>query len=95
MINNMELIEKYISEGISIQGNPRDGYMVFTILTQHFRVASLSELTPERFELAAREWRELEEMQDSAMAEFSRRYFHSTHTDPSEYLKIEYKNKEQ
>ena len=48
----MQNIKKYIEKGISIDGNPNDGYKVFTIPTQHFKISSLDELTPERFEQA-------------------------------------------
>lgn len=45
-------ILKYIEQGISIDGNPKDGYTVFTIKTQHFKISSLDELSVERFEEA-------------------------------------------
>lgn len=45
----MKDIIKYIENGISISGNPANGYEIFTIPTQHFRVSSLEELTPELF----------------------------------------------
>jgi hypothetical protein len=35
---------------ISIDGNPNDGYNVFTIPTQHFKISSLEDLTPAKFE---------------------------------------------
>ena len=43
-------ILKYIETGISINGNPKDGYDVFTIPTQHFKISSLEELTSSKFE---------------------------------------------
>ena len=43
-------IYKYIKNGITIDGNPIDGYTVFTIPTQHFKMDSLHQLTPETFE---------------------------------------------
>ena len=43
-------IYEYIKNGITIDGNPIDGYTVFTIPTQHFRMDSLHQLTPETFE---------------------------------------------
>lgn len=43
-------ILKYIEDGISIDGNPKDGYTVFTLKTQHFNISSLDELKPEKFE---------------------------------------------
>jgi hypothetical protein len=46
----MKEILKYIETGISIDGNPKDGYKVFTIPTQHFKISSLEDLTPSKFE---------------------------------------------
>ena len=46
----MKEILKYIETGISINGNPKDGYTVFIIPTQHFKISSLEELTPSKFE---------------------------------------------
>ena len=43
-------IYEYIKNGITIDGNPIDGYTVFTIPTQHFKIDSLHQLTPETFE---------------------------------------------
>ena len=43
-------IYEYIKDGITITGNPIDGYTVFTIPTQHFKMDSLHQLTPETFE---------------------------------------------
>jgi hypothetical protein len=46
----MNEILKYIETGISIDGNPKDGYTVFTTPTQHFKISSLEDLTPSKFE---------------------------------------------
>ena len=46
----MKDILKYIEEGIIINGNPRSGYRIFTVPTQHFDISSLDELTPAKFE---------------------------------------------
>jgi hypothetical protein len=43
-------IYEYIKNGITIDGNPIDGYKVFTIPTQWFNMDSLHQLTPETFE---------------------------------------------
>jgi len=43
-------IYEYIKNGITINGNPTDGYKVFTIPTQWFHMDSLKQLTPETFE---------------------------------------------
>lgn len=87
-MEDLNSIEKYIIDGITIDGNPKKGYTVFTIPTQHFRISSLSELTPERFERAQKEWRELEELQD----QISKDSFHFERPDIMEYLRTEYKS---
>ena len=46
----MKDILKYIETGVSIEGNPKDGYTVFTVPTQHFKISSLEDLTPSKFE---------------------------------------------
>jgi len=46
----MKDILKYIETGVSIEGNPKDGYTVFTVPTQHFKISSLEELTAYKFE---------------------------------------------
>ncbi len=46
----MKEILKYIETGISIDGNPKDGYTIFTIPTQRFKISSLEDLTPSKFE---------------------------------------------
>ena len=43
-------IYEYIKNGITIDGNPIDGYTVFTIPTQHFKIDNLDELTKWTFE---------------------------------------------
>ena len=46
-MNNIE--NKYINEGLTIN-KTKEGYRVFTILTIHFDIVDLDELTNERFE---------------------------------------------
>ena len=41
-------LKEWIKEGIDIR-KTNDGYVVFTIPTQHFSIKELDELTPERF----------------------------------------------
>ena len=60
-------IEKYIQDGIRIEGNPKDGYTVFTCPTQHFKIKSLQELTVERFEEAIKAQKELQHFEDKMM----------------------------
>ncbi len=42
-------LKEWIKDGIDIR-KTNDGYIVFTIPTQHFGIKDLDELTPERFE---------------------------------------------
>ena len=58
----MKELLKYIENGISINGNPKDGYTVFTIPTQHFKISSLEELTPDRFERAIKSFEKREKL---------------------------------
>lgn len=60
----MKEILKYIETGISIKGNPKDGYTVFTIQTQHFKISSLEELTPSKFEEIIRNIEEQEKREN-------------------------------
>jgi hypothetical protein len=53
-------IYEYIKNGITINGNPIDGYEVFTIPTQHFHIDSLHQLTPQVFEEMIEEQKEKE-----------------------------------
>jgi hypothetical protein len=53
-------IYEYIKNGITINGNPIDGYEVFTIPTQHFKIDSLHQLTPQVFEEMIEEQKEKE-----------------------------------
>ena len=48
----MKDILQYIEHCIKINSNPKYGYTVFTIPTQHFNINSLDELTVETFEKA-------------------------------------------
>ena len=62
-------ILKYIEQGISIEGNPKDGYTVFTIGTQHFKISSLDELGVERFEKAISDFNKREELENQLFQE--------------------------
>ena len=55
-------IYEYIKHGITIEGNPIDGYKVFTIPTQWFHIDSLHQLTPQVFEEMIEEQKEKEEL---------------------------------
>lgn len=56
------IIYDYIKNGITIKGDPVGGYEVFTIPTQHFKIDSLHQLTPETFENAIQKQKEYEEL---------------------------------
>ena len=60
-------ILKYLQDGISIDGNPTDGYTVFTIRTQHFKISSLDELSVERFEKAISDFKKREELENELL----------------------------
>jgi len=55
-------IYEYIKNGITIDGNPIDGYKVFTIPTQHFKIDNLDELTKWTFENEIRKQKEHDEL---------------------------------
>lgn len=62
-------IYEYIKNGITIDGNPTEGYTVFTIPTQHFKIDSLHQLTPETFEKEIQKQKEYERMSSELMSE--------------------------
>jgi hypothetical protein len=62
-------IYEYIKNGITINGNPTEGYTVFTIPTQHFKIDSLHQLTPETFEKEIQKQKEYERMSSELMSE--------------------------
>ena len=55
----------------SIDGNPKDGYTVFTIKTQHFKISSLDELSVERFEKAISDFNKREELENQLLREMN------------------------
>lgn len=55
-------IYEYIKDGITITGNPIDGYTVFTIPTQHFKIDNLDELTAWAFENEIQKQKEHDEL---------------------------------
>jgi hypothetical protein len=55
-------IYEYIKNGITITGNPDDGYTVFTIPTQHFKIDNLDELTKWTFENEIRKQKDHDEL---------------------------------
>ena len=60
-------ILKYLQDGINIDGNPTDGYTIFTIKTQHFKISSLDELSVERFEKAILDFKKREELENELL----------------------------
>jgi hypothetical protein len=62
-------IYEYIKNGITINGNPIEGYEVFTIPTQHFHIDSLHQLTPQVFEEMIEEQKEYERMSSELWSE--------------------------
>jgi hypothetical protein len=62
-------IYEYIKNGITIKGNPLDGYEVFTIPTQQFKMDSLHQLTPETFENAIQKQKERDELTSEMLKE--------------------------
>jgi superfamily I DNA and/or RNA helicase len=63
-------ILKYLQDGINIDGNPTDGYTIFTIKTQHFKISSLDELSVERFEKAILDFKKREELENELLKHF-------------------------
>jgi hypothetical protein len=63
------LIYEYIKNGITINGNPIDGYKVFTIPTQWFHIDSLHQLTPQVFEEMIEKQKDYERMSSELMSE--------------------------
>ena len=55
-------IYEYIKNGITINGNPIDGYKVFTIPTQWFHIDSLHQLTPQVFQEMIEEQKQHDEL---------------------------------
>jgi hypothetical protein len=62
-------IYEYIKNGITINGNPIDGYKVFTIPTQWFNMDSLHQLTPETFENAIQKQKDRDELTSEILKE--------------------------
>ena len=66
----MKDILKYIADGITIDKLNNGYYQVFTIPTQHFKISSLEELTPEKFEEKIKAQIELQELEHKLMNAF-------------------------
>ena len=53
-------LKEWIKDGIDIR-KTNEGYVVFTIPTQHFNIKELDELTPERFKAEVEKQKQHEE----------------------------------
>lgn len=58
-----EKLMKYFENGINIDNNEDGTFDVFTPATQYFSVNSLSELTPEKFEMEIEKERKHQELE--------------------------------
>lgn len=67
-------IYEYIKNGITIDGNPIDGYKVFTIPTQWFHIDSLHQLTPQVFEEMIEEQKERDELTTEMFKEVQKEF---------------------
>ena len=74
-------IYEYIKNGITIDGNPIDGYKVFTIPTQHFHIDSLHQLTPQVFEEMIEEQKQRDELTSEMFKEIQKEFDQLDTTD--------------
>lgn len=75
----MKDILNYIENGISIKGNPDDGYTVFTIPTQNFKISSLEDLTPSKFEEMIKRQEEYEKSANELWRAYNAEVIDSAH----------------
>lgn len=61
-------LKEWIEDGITIRKFD-NGYLVFTIKTQHFKINSLDELTPQRFIMAVESQQKLIEIENQLFKE--------------------------
>jgi len=61
-------LKEWIKDGIDIR-KTNEGYVVFTIPTQHFNIKELDELTPERFEQEVERREHFDELQAQLLGE--------------------------
>ena len=67
-------LKEWIKDGIDIR-KTNEGYVVFTIPTQHFNIKELDELTSERFELEIANQKKSEELQKELFGEYFKDLF--------------------
>jgi hypothetical protein len=61
-------LKEWIKDGIDIR-KTNEGYVVFTIPTQHFNIKELDELTPERFEQEVEKKKQFRELEAQLLGE--------------------------
>ena len=62
-------LKEWIKDGIDIR-KTNDGYVVFTIPTQHFEIKELDELTPDKFREMVKRQNHFQELQNELMGEY-------------------------
>ena len=66
-------LKEWIKDGIDIR-KTKDGYVVFTIPTQHFEIKELDELTPDKFKEMVERQNHFQELQNELLgAAFGKR----------------------
>ena len=69
----MNELKEWIKDGIDIR-KTKDGYVVFTIPTQHFEIKELDELTPDKFKEMVQRQNHFQELQNELLgAAFGKR----------------------
>jgi len=72
-INYMIELKEWIKDGIDIR-KTKDGYVVFTIPTQHFEIKELEELTADKFKEMVQRQNHFQELQTELLgAAFGKR----------------------
>lgn len=62
----MNELKEWIKDGIDIR-KTKDGYVVFTIPTQHFEIKELDELTPDKFREMVERQKHFQELQNELL----------------------------
>ena len=66
-------LKEWIKDGVDIR-KTKDGYVVFTIPTQHFEIKELEELTPDKFKEMVQRQNHFQELQNELLgAAFGKR----------------------
>lgn len=61
-------LKEWIKDGIDIR-KTNDGYVVFTIPTQHFNIKELDELTPDKFKEQVEKQKQFRELEAQLLGE--------------------------